>query len=169
MLINLCNKLLHDQHHIKQYYDSHQREMTCQGVLAPLKLQPYHRIGPQASTKVGFSLLLSFSSAQRTGHIAYKLDLPAAANLCSVFHVSSLKKLKVSKHVKSFFPWIQQGVPLPSPAAQLDSRVCDGQHKDLIHWEDLSLADTSWELVHQFALQAQIFFWGRGVENCYEL
>ncbi|KAF9682473.1 hypothetical protein SADUNF_Sadunf05G0112500 [Salix dunnii] len=83
--------------------------------------------------------------------MAYKLDLPPSSKLHPVFHVSSLKPFHgTSVSIEPSLLVLTNGELQPLPKALLDSRIIHNQRQVLVHWDGLSLADSSWEDVSSF-------------------
>ena len=120
-----------------------------------LKLHPYRQttLSNGRPPKLSPKFFGPFKVLDRVGKVAYKLELPAEAQIHNVFHVSQLKKA---------FGVQEQFVPLPvdsiqntgyEPLAILDRKmVKKGNKADvqvLIHWKNLSPAEATWEFVSE--------------------
>ncbi|KAD4983075.1 hypothetical protein E3N88_19746 [Mikania micrantha] len=122
-----------------------------------LKLRPFVQttLKSRKDSKLIPKYFGPFLILQKVGKVAYKLDLPSEAQIHPVFHVSLLK-LAHGPH--------QPLVPLPSnprfslkPRSIIDRRVVRrGQRmvtQVLVNWQNLSVADATWEYLDDFVLR----------------
>ncbi|XP_073263656.1 uncharacterized protein [Populus alba] len=90
---------------------------------------------------------------ERTGIVAYRLDLPSSVAIQSVFHVSQLKKHIGNKVVESSPPQFPKA-PTLQPQVVLNCRMVERSNKVatqvLIHWKNQSPSDATWEFVEEF-------------------
>jgi hypothetical protein len=100
--INLLKEQLHKaQHRMKSQADKKRTKRVFQvGDWVYLRLQPYRHktLAARKNLKLSPRFFGPFQVLQKMGSVAYKLDLPAAAHLHPVFHVSCLKP-KLGQHV----------------------------------------------------------------------
>jgi len=88
----------------------------------------------------------------KIGKVAYKLNLPAAAQIHHTFHVSQLKQFKGTLPPKPHIPgWLQgRDVDVPlKPVAVLGRKMVKKGNKAavqfLVQWEGQSPEDASWQ------------------------
>jgi hypothetical protein len=118
-----------------------------------LKLQPYAQrsVVNRPCPKLAFKFFGPFKVEARVGAVTYKLELPEAAQVHPVFHVSQLKPfLPCYSPVFTELPTVvdlsQDGV---EPEQVLDRRmVRKGNHaitQVLVKWTGLPVETASWE------------------------
>lgn len=154
LMLRLKDNLLRAQNRIKKFADRLRSERSFQeGDMVYLKMQPYRQnaFGLRGSLKLCAKFYGPFRILKRIGKVAYHLQLPEEAGIHPVFHVSQLKK-----HVGNLV------VPLPNlplvdedgniktePVAVLARRVVPRRNEPvtqwLVHWENLSPEDATWE------------------------
>ena len=109
------------------------------------------------------------------GQVAYKLELPSAAKIHPIFHVSYLKK-HMGKMLTQFqLPLLDNDEVLAKePIAVLDRRMVKRRGRAvtevLVHWSNYFLEDTTWECLYDLKQQFLSFdswrhgsFEGRGI------
>ncbi|CAL5199682.1 unnamed protein product [Lathyrus oleraceus] len=123
------------------------------GDLVLVKLQPYrqHSVTLRRNQKLGMRYFGPFPVTAKIGSVAYKLQLPDAAKIHPVFHISQLKLFKGIPQ--------EQYMPLPltttdtgpviAPIAILQARsVKKGSNiisQVLVQWENMTPAEATWE------------------------
>jgi hypothetical protein len=126
-----------------------------------LRLQPYHHksVASRKNLKLSLRFFGPFQVLQRIGSIAYKLDLPAAARLHPVFHVSCLKKKlgQLTIPIPTLPPVDANGEIHPEPESILDKRVIPNRGHPLtellVRWNGAAAEEDTWEKA--WKLQAQ--------------
>jgi hypothetical protein len=100
-----------------------------------------------------------FQVLQKMGYVTYKLDLPAAARLHPVFHVSCLKP-KLGQHVIPIptLPTVDaQGEIQPEPELVVESRTtqhCGRPVTELcVHWKGTTSEEDTWETAWKLRAQ----------------
>ncbi|XP_024024885.1 uncharacterized protein LOC112092588 [Morus notabilis] len=153
ILEELQGHLLQAQHSMKRTADLKRRDVSFDvGDLVFLKIRPYrHRsLAKFSNEKFSPRFYGPYRVVARIGAVAYQLQLPTAAKIHPVFHVSQLKKAI--------------GVPIPAQevppvlAPDLELRVeperllathfskVTGQLEVLLQWRYLPDFESSWEL-----------------------
>lgn len=92
---------------MKKQSDKHRSERSFNvGDWVFLKLQPYTQasVARRSSQKLAFRFFGPFKSEAKIGTVAYRLALPASAQIHPVFHVSQLKKSHGNEPVTSQLP-----------------------------------------------------------------
>ena len=110
MIKSLKFHLTRAQHRMKLQSDSHRSERSFEaGEWVLLKLQPYRHQSVQVRSNFKLSprYFGPFKIIHKVGKMAYKLSLPANAQIHDVIHVSQLKKFLGSLPVASHIPdWL---------------------------------------------------------------
>ena len=146
--------LLQAQHRIKMQADKHrsERELSV-GSWVWLKLHPYRQqsVHYRANYKLSPKYYGPFQVEAKVGKVAYRLKLPAAAQIHPTFHVSQLKEfhgiLPRQPHIP---PWVQdKDAHLPLlPVAVLDRKLVKKGNRAgvsyLVQWEGQAVEDASW-------------------------
>lgn len=151
------------QGRMKKIYDQHhqEREFTV-GDWVYLRLQPYR----QMSVTMRKNLKLSprfyglYQILERIGAVSYKLDLPSGSKIHPIFHVSLLKKqLGKTVTIQDTLPYVGNlgGNLLPRPKAALEYQTKKRVTEVLIHWDGLSPADATWEILEDLQQQFPFF------------
>jgi hypothetical protein len=127
--ISLLKEHLHlAQNRMKTQADKHRTERVfAEGDWVYLKLQPYRHKSLALHRNLKLSPLFygPFQILSRIGSVAYKLDLPLAAHLHPVFHVSCLKKklINSSAPISILPPVDNEGTICPEPEQIIDRRL----------------------------------------------
>ena len=145
------------QNRMRQQADAKRSERTfAEGDLVYLKLQPYRQVSVhrRQNQKLAAKYYGPYRIIKRIGTVAYKIDLPAAATIHPVFHVSQLKK-HVGNH------WVQTELPASSksslvqPQQVIDRRMVKKGNRAntqfLVRWKDLPLTEATWEDAEEFS------------------
>ncbi|KAL5555887.1 hypothetical protein UlMin_038123 [Ulmus minor] len=158
-LRNQCLDLLKEnleksQNRMKQYADSHRRELQFQqGDQVWLKLRPYRlrSLARKMNEKLSPHFYGPFEVSEKIDQVAYRLKLPDTAKIHNVFHVSLLKPFRGKEY---------KGQPLPhqlsedmellvTPEDILQVRnVTHGLKAEvelLVKWKDLPSWEATWE------------------------
>jgi ribosomal protein L21E len=162
--------LLRTQQRMKHQSDKNRSERVFNvGDMVYLKLQPYVQtsVATRANHKLSYKYFGSFQILQKVGVVAYKLQLPASANIHLVFHVSRLKSsLRPKCLVSSTIPAITNQYPLQAVKRRTISRGGRPVNQVLVHWSNSNDVLDSWEdedaLRQQFPRAAA---WGQAVSQ----
>ncbi|XP_073050542.1 transposon Ty3-G Gag-Pol polyprotein isoform X1 [Primulina eburnea] len=160
VLGELKNRLLQAQNSMKTQYDATHRELQFDvGDKVLLKLQPYRQksVAYRKNQKLGPRYYGPFLIVSRIGSVAYKLQLPESSKIHPVFHVSSLKKFKGNQEADPVLPHFPLDEENRKPQAILDTRIRNGGHEFLVHWQGLAPSEASWEAVSAFTAQFPSF------------
>ncbi|CAO2140972.1 unnamed protein product [Urochloa humidicola] len=139
---------------MKHYADKSRTERTFEvGDMVYLKMQPYREtaLGLRKSLKLASKYYGPFRVLERVGQVAYKLLLPSSAAIHPVFHVSQLKKHIGSTVVPNpNLPLVDAtGKIKTAPLHILERRLIPRNNAPvvqwLIHWENLTPAEATWE------------------------
>jgi hypothetical protein len=140
MITRLKENLAQAQSRIKNYADLKRSERQfIVGDIVYLKLQPFrcHAFGIHANLKLATKYYGAFKILEKIGLAAYRLQLPATADIHPIFHVSQLKK-----HIgPQVVP--QVNLPLVTPdgyiklalAAVLDTRALPHNDEIVTQWK----------------------------------
>jgi hypothetical protein len=154
----LRSKLLQAQHRMKSQADKNRTEREFQvGEQVLLKLQPYaqHSVVNRACPKLSYKYFGPYAILERVGAVAYKLQLPAAAQVHPVFHVSQLKPFTAKySPVFSELPLVPAlDTTAAIPQQILERRIVrDGNAaavQILVKWSHSSPQEATWEDYHQ--------------------
>lgn len=117
-----------------------------------LKLQPYRHwsLTSQSTHKLSKRFFSPFEILEKTGKVAYRLALPATAQLHDVFHISKLKHCHVDPSIQQlpFLVTFHNDQLIYKPIEILKSRIIlqgnnsVGQY--LVCWENHSAAEATW-------------------------
>ncbi|KAK0583302.1 hypothetical protein LWI29_035547 [Acer saccharum] len=163
------------QERMKKYYDEKRTERNFQvGEFVYLKLRPYRQLSlaQRKNLKLSPKFFGPFKILSKIGAVAYKLELPPKSKLHPVFHVSLLKKrIGNQEEISPTLPEVlAESAPHPLPQAILETRKKGGETEVLVHWQNLSPAEATWEnladLKTRFFLEdKEIFKEGRVVKD----
>ncbi|GJS82126.1 retrotransposable element Tf2 [Tanacetum coccineum] len=121
-----------------------------------LKLQPHRQVSLRQGKQNKFSpkFFGLFKIIQKIGQVAYKLDLPSHSQIHNVFHVSQLKKCRLSSLNQAsgtLPPCDPSGVFLVEPLVILDRKMAKkGNGMEiyvLVQWTNGTIEDATWESV----------------------
>ncbi|XP_074342426.1 uncharacterized protein LOC141679976 [Apium graveolens] len=151
MISDLKHQLIRAHDKMKYYSDKNRSERNfVEGKWVWLKLQSYKQeyVQIRLNNKLSSRYFGPFRVVSKIGNVAYKLKLPAVAQIHDVFHVSQLKAFHGQLPVTSHIPyWMQHTNGKKIPAAVLDRRVVKFQNKVqvqyLVKWEGLSDHESS--------------------------
>jgi hypothetical protein len=158
MMKFLQQNLTQAQHKMKKFPDLNRTERTFEVVeMVYLKMQPYREtaLGLRNSLKLTSKYYGPFKILSKVGRVAYKLQLPASAKIHDVFHVNQLKKhlgpaavpnpllplVTPDGKIKTYPLTILQHRQIARSAGEYDIAVPQW----LIHWENLSEEEATWE------------------------
>ncbi|KAF7144954.1 hypothetical protein RHSIM_Rhsim04G0143300 [Rhododendron simsii] len=136
---HLREHLSQAQHRMKHYADKGRSEREfAVGDWVFHRLQPYKQttVALQRNMKLAPRFYGPYQVLERVGTVAYKLQLPAAAKIHHVFHVSLLKK-KLGANVVAHTtlpPVGPEGALQLEPMAVLDRRMVKRGNKAVIQW-----------------------------------
>lgn len=117
-----------------------------------LKIQPYRQltISNQTFSKLSAKYYGPYQILQRIGPVAYKLSLPPQVAVHHTFHVSQLKPCLALPPNFNHPPTVDVSSPnCVQPQEILERRMIKRGNKAipqiLIHWEQMSRDDATWE------------------------
>ncbi|KAJ0817688.1 putative nucleotidyltransferase, Ribonuclease H, protein kinase RLK-Pelle-RLCK-VIIa-2 family [Helianthus annuus] len=158
LLQELRKHLLVASNRMKQKADKKRSERELEvGQWVYLKLQDYRQnsLRNHKHHKLSPKYFGPFLIIEKVGAVAYKLDLPEEAQLHPVFHVSLLKPAHGDHSV--ILPLPAQPRFRYSPATVLDKRMMKKNNRMsmevLIKWNDLPIADASWENLEEMMIR----------------
>jgi hypothetical protein len=154
ILQQLKQHLERAQVYMKNQADKKRTDVSLSlGDLVLVKLQPYrqHSVTLRRNQKLGMRYFGPFPVMAKIGSVAYKLQLPDAAKIHPVFHISQLKIFKGTPQ--------EQYMPLPltttetgpviAPIDILQARsIKKGSNiipQVLVQWENTTPAEATWE------------------------
>ena len=161
MMKVLQENLLKAQNRMKFFADRNRvdRHFTV-GDLVYLKMQPYREtaLGLRNALKLTSKFYGPFRVIQRVGNVSYKLQFPERTKLHDMFHLNQLKKhvgpnvvpnpmllvLTSERKIKTAPAHVLQARQTPRSAGDYDIPV----DQWLIHWENLSADQATWEDVN---------------------
>ncbi|KAJ0704368.1 putative nucleotidyltransferase, Ribonuclease H [Helianthus annuus] len=153
------------QNQMKQVADGKRTEREFDvGQWVYLRLQNYrqHSLRGHKNNKLSPKYFGPFLILERIGKVAYRLDLPAEAQLHPTFHVSLLKPAR-GDH-STVLPLPVQPRFLFYPAAVIDKRMVKKGNRVsmdvLVRWKDVPLADSSWENMEEMQVRFPDFDFG---------
>jgi hypothetical protein len=118
-----------------------------------VKLQPYRQttVANRSNHKLSLKYFGPFPVIARVGSVAYKLQLPSAARIHPVFHISQLKQYK-GDTIDAYYPLSEITTelgPILQPESVLQARtVLKGPisaPQVLIKWQGLDASVATWE------------------------
>ena len=158
MLQSLKDNLMKAQNRIKKYADLKRTERSfSEGDFVYLKMQPYREtaLGLRNALKLSSKYYGPFRVLKKVGKVAYQLQLPEGTLLHDVFHVNQLKRhLGPAAVPNAILPLLTPAGKIKvAPLAVLEYRQVprrEGAYNIpvpqwLIHWENLSPAEATWE------------------------
>ncbi|KAJ3704876.1 hypothetical protein LUZ61_008581 [Rhynchospora tenuis] len=154
VLGQIKNNLIKAQSRMKKYADLHRSERHFQvGDWVYMRVQPYRQQSVQGSgnMKLNSRYFGPFEILEKVGQVAYKLNLPASAQIHPVIHVSQLKKQIGRRHVPSqVLPWLgADGLLRVEPECILNRRMIkrglEGVVQLQIKWMNLPESEATWE------------------------
>nr|GEY22748.1 reverse transcriptase [Tanacetum cinerariifolium] len=152
LLDTLKARLTHARNRMKQHADKHRKEKNFEvGQWVYLKLQPYRQVSVQRrrSQKLALRYYGPFRILRRIGPVAYELELPPAARIHNVFHVSLLKKFCGEPSTQTCpLPRLAWGTtPEMSPIKILGNRsLLQGEGDEvLVQWDNAPASEATWE------------------------
>ncbi|KAK9726784.1 hypothetical protein RND81_05G236800 [Saponaria officinalis] len=155
MISVLKHNLVKARSRMKQMADTHKTEREFSvGDWVWLKLQPYKQMSVQqrANQKLAHKYSGPFQVEAKIGHVAYKLKLPASAQIHDIFHVSQLKKFVGTLPIAIHIPTWLQGQSVEKalqPTAILDRRTVKFQNaaqvQYLVQWKGIAEFEATWE------------------------
>lgn len=148
---------------MKRLYDNrHHEEEFEEGDWVFLKLHPYRQMSVymRKNAKLSARFFGPFKIIKKINHIAYKLELPQGSRIHPVFHISLLKR-RLGSHqmILPHLPEVFEDDRMsPKPQAVLEARVKNKKIGLLIHWQDLSPPEATWEDKEFIQAQFSEFF-----------
>ncbi|KAJ1689340.1 hypothetical protein LUZ63_013495 [Rhynchospora breviuscula] len=153
-ITQLRGNLVKAQNRMKKYADLKRCERQFQvGDWVYLRMQPYKQtsLATGAVGKLSSKYFGPFEVLERVGQLAYKLNLPEAAFIHPVIHVSQLKKHIGKGHIPlPYCPWMGpdgqvRGVPEKLLGRRLIKRGSEGIPQIRIKWMNCAEEDATWE------------------------
>jgi len=156
MFASLKKKMIKAKETMKRFADNHRRDISFKvGDWVLVKLRPHRQtsVKGESYSKLAKCFYGPYQILERIGNVAYKIKFPDNSHIHPVFHCSLLKPCPYSlatafKGVE-LPPTTVNDYPIISLLVILDSKW---EHSEpevqlmvLVHWEGLSLDDTSWE------------------------
>lgn len=148
------DRLLQVQEYSKRYYNDHHRELEF--VVADwVWLHLLHRqalsLVDRPKGKLGPQYAGPFQIVERIGEVAYRLHLPAGAQIHDVFHVGLLKRFHGDLSVQTPpLPALENGHFLPLPAKVLQARVRHDIWDVRVQWASMDESQATWKPLAQF-------------------
>ncbi|GJT91570.1 retrotransposon-related protein [Tanacetum coccineum] len=150
--------LQRSQNRMKQQADKSRTERQFEvGDMVFLKLQPHRQVTIRQGKQHKFSQKFygPFEIIAKVGQVAYKLKLPAQAQIHDVFHISQLKKDRgplVPMDSVMLPQCDKEGTLLKQPLKLLDRRIAGKGNRvvvyvvyGLVQWSNGTTEDASWE------------------------
>jgi hypothetical protein len=141
------------QDRMKKFADIKRTERSFDvGDLVYLRLQPYKQqsVVQRRNLKLSPRFYGPYQVLEKIGTVAYRLELPPAAKIHPVFHVSCLKKnLGERQHVVvTLPPTDKNGIIRPEPEEILHRRLKKKKNhavtEVLVKWKGLGVEEASW-------------------------
>jgi hypothetical protein len=118
-----------------------------------LKLQPYaqHSVVNRPYPKLAFKYFGPYKVLERIGAVAYRLELPASAQVHSVFHVSQLKPFTpnyspVYSELPQLVDLAERGVePVELLERRLVKKGGQATPQVLVRWSGIPIEPATWE------------------------
>ncbi|KAA0047237.1 Retrotransposable element Tf2 [Cucumis melo var. makuwa] len=140
------------QERMKKHADNKRREVEFQvGDLVFLKLRPYRQtsLRKERNEKLSPKYFGPYRVLERIGKVAYKIELPAAAAIHPVFHVSQLKKAvgrggtvqPLNPYMNANHEWTTQ----PEEVYSYRKNPATREWEALISWKGLPPHEATWE------------------------
>ncbi|KAJ3708704.1 hypothetical protein LUZ61_012409 [Rhynchospora tenuis] len=157
-LSQLRGNLVKAQDRMKKYADLKRSERHFQvGDWVYLRMQPYKHtsLANGVTGKLSSRYFGPFEILEKIGDLAYKLNLPEAAFIHPVIHVSQLKKHIGKKHIPlPYCPWVGpdgqlRGVPDTVVHRRLVKRGNEAIPQLKIKWVNGTEEDATWEDLEQ--------------------
>ena len=159
MIKSIQQNLQKAQNRMKQIADRGRSDRKFQiGDWVWLKLQNYRQVSVQQRTnmKLGPKYCGPFQVVDTIGPVAYKLNLPEAAQIHPTIHVSQLKAFIGPLPSEPYIPaWLQGShsaafkVPHKVLARRIVKRKNAATVQYLVQWEGFSEEDATWEFAEE--------------------
>ncbi|KAA0055700.1 Ty3/gypsy retrotransposon protein [Cucumis melo var. makuwa] len=140
------------QERMKKHADNKRREVEFQeGDMVFLKLRPYRQtsLRKKRNEKLSPKFFGPYRVLERIGKVAYKLELPAAAAIHPVFHVSQLKKaVGKGETVQPLNPYMNanhEWITRPEEVYSYRKNPATKEWEALISWKGLPPHEATWE------------------------
>lgn len=146
ILEELKKQLEKAQLKMKNQADKHRKEVQFEDgdlVYLKLKLYRYQSLAKRPNEKLPPRFYGPYKILERVGKVAYRLELPAIAQILNVFHVSQLKralKTSVTAHLTKELELQVQ----PEEIKEL-RKDNSGKLQLLVKWKDLPDHENTWE------------------------
>lgn len=154
MLLMLKFHLMRAQHRMKQQTDLHRSERSFEvGDWVYVKLQPYRQqsVVQRDQQKLSPKYFGPYCVVDKVGEVAYKLKLPEASQVHSVFHVSQLKRAVGDVSESTQLPSVMADCTVKRPLAILARKMVKRQNKSvtmvLVSWEGQNEEEATWEFL----------------------
>ncbi|KAL0847903.1 hypothetical protein Bca101_021150 [Brassica carinata] len=142
------------QHRMKQQADLHQSERRFEvGDWVYVKLQPYrqHTVVQRGNHKLSPKYFGPYCIEDKVGKVAYKLRLPKASQIHSVFHVSQLKRAVGDVSSSTQLPSIVADITVRTPEEILARKMVKRQGRAatlvLVKGTGQNEEEATWELL----------------------
>ena len=145
---------------MKKYADRKRRDVELQvNDLVFLKIRPYRQISVRSkrNEKLAPKFFGPFKILEKIGTVAYRLELPSAASIHPVFHVSQLKKaLGNHEKVQHLVPYVNgkyEWLTQPEEIFGYQKNPNIKEWEVLISWKGLPPHEATWEDCQYFKQQ----------------